>query len=165
MKKTKVLLQAAGSMNIQGIRDFTYEPARPDDFFAVFEDVNFGEINERGVEPGVSCQNGSEVSKHYDHIFTLRVFQISLYYFKRDKSLTTSYQTAANDSLSQVMCKNAYCRTCSGIIVVVGLNPPGMCIASKDVINCETDVYRWFERLRAKKQLVLVDLINYNYGH
>ncbi|KAM7466303.1 hypothetical protein LguiB_013865 [Lonicera macranthoides] len=59
MKKTKVLLQAAGSMNIQGIRDFTYEPAHPDDFFAVFEDVNFGEINERGVEPGVVCSPDS----------------------------------------------------------------------------------------------------------
>ncbi|KAM7466305.1 hypothetical protein LguiB_013867 [Lonicera macranthoides] len=91
MKKTEVLLQAAGSMNIQGIRDFTYEPAHPDDFFAVFEDVNFGEINERGVEPGVVCSPDSHA------LF----FQISLYYFKRDKSLTTSYQTAANDSLSQ----------------------------------------------------------------
>ncbi|KAM7466307.1 hypothetical protein LguiB_013869 [Lonicera macranthoides] len=51
--------KAASSMNIQDIRDFTYEPTHPDDFFAVFEDVNFGEINERGVEPGVVCSPDS----------------------------------------------------------------------------------------------------------
>lgn len=63
MKKAEVLLQAASSMNIQDIRDFTYEPAHPDDFFTVFEDVNFGETNERGVEPGVAYSPDSHASK------------------------------------------------------------------------------------------------------
>jgi hypothetical protein len=44
VKKAEVLLQAAASMNIQDVRDFTYEPpGETDDFFAVFEDVNFGQ--------------------------------------------------------------------------------------------------------------------------
>ncbi|KAJ0044626.1 hypothetical protein Pint_04149 [Pistacia integerrima] len=40
----------AVSMNIQDIKELTYESPNPDDIFSVFEDVNFGEPNEREIE-------------------------------------------------------------------------------------------------------------------
>ncbi|KAL2472968.1 hypothetical protein Fot_48704 [Forsythia ovata] len=63
MKKAEFLRQAAASVNIQDIRDFTYEPPNPDDMFSVFEDVNFGEPNEREIEPCVPYSPASHASK------------------------------------------------------------------------------------------------------
>ncbi|KAJ0102499.1 hypothetical protein Patl1_04206 [Pistacia atlantica] len=40
----------AVSMNIQDIKELTYESPNPDDIFSVFEDVNFGEPIEREIE-------------------------------------------------------------------------------------------------------------------
>ncbi|XP_042042531.1 uncharacterized protein LOC121787757 [Salvia splendens] len=63
MKKAEFLRQAAASLNIQDVRDLTYEPPNSDDIFSVFEDVNFGESNEREVEPSVGYTPASHASK------------------------------------------------------------------------------------------------------
>lgn len=60
IKKAEFLRQVAASVNIQDIRDLSYEPPNPDDIFSIFEDVNFGESNEREVEP--SCGGYSPAS-------------------------------------------------------------------------------------------------------
>lgn len=58
-----ILHQAATSVNIQDIREFTYEPPNPDDIFSVFEDVNFGDTNERQIEPCIPYSPASHASK------------------------------------------------------------------------------------------------------
>ncbi|CAA3021670.1 uncharacterized protein LOC111403970 [Olea europaea subsp. europaea] len=63
MKKAEFLRQAAASVNIQDIRDLTYEPPNLDDMFSVFEDVNFSEPNEREIEPCVPYSPASHTSK------------------------------------------------------------------------------------------------------
>ncbi|XP_044473805.1 uncharacterized protein LOC123202118 [Mangifera indica] len=50
LKEAEMLRQAAASVNIQDIKEFTYELPNPDDIFSVFEDVNFGEPKEREIE-------------------------------------------------------------------------------------------------------------------
>ncbi|TXG67795.1 hypothetical protein EZV62_009070 [Acer yangbiense] len=50
MREAESLRQAVASVNVEDIKEFTYEPLNPDDIFAVFEDVNFGESNEREIE-------------------------------------------------------------------------------------------------------------------
>ena len=49
MKEAQSLQQAAAAMNIQDIKGFSYEPPNSDDIFAIFEDANFGEANEREI--------------------------------------------------------------------------------------------------------------------
>ncbi|XP_047949870.1 uncharacterized protein LOC125195727 isoform X2 [Salvia hispanica] len=63
IKKADLLRQAAASLNIQDVRELTYEPPNSDDIFSVFEDVNFGESNEREVEPSVGYTPASHASK------------------------------------------------------------------------------------------------------
>ncbi|XP_027341434.1 uncharacterized protein LOC113854568 isoform X2 [Abrus precatorius] len=64
MKEARSLQQAAASVDIQDIKGFSYEPPNPDDIFAIFEDVNFGEPNERGeIEPCVTYSPVSHASK------------------------------------------------------------------------------------------------------
>ncbi|KAL1567016.1 hypothetical protein AAHA92_02547 [Salvia divinorum] len=63
MKKADFLRQAAASLNIQDVRELTYEPPNSDDIFSVFEDVNFGESNEREVERSVGYTPASHASK------------------------------------------------------------------------------------------------------
>ncbi|KAI3466247.1 hypothetical protein Pfo_022910 [Paulownia fortunei] len=63
IKKAEFLRQVAASVNIQDIRDLTYEPPNLDDIFSVFEDVNFGESNEREVEPCDGYSPASHASK------------------------------------------------------------------------------------------------------
>ncbi|KAK6132883.1 hypothetical protein DH2020_033363 [Rehmannia glutinosa] len=63
IKKAEFLKQIAASVNIQDIRDLSYEPPNPDDIFSVFEDVNFGESNERDVEPCDEYSPASHASK------------------------------------------------------------------------------------------------------
>ncbi|KAK4768036.1 hypothetical protein SAY87_003177 [Trapa incisa] len=46
LKEAEILQGAAASVNIQQIKDFTYEPSSPDDIFAVLEEVNRAENNE-----------------------------------------------------------------------------------------------------------------------
>ncbi|KAJ1389573.1 hypothetical protein SESBI_38190 [Sesbania bispinosa] len=63
IKEAQSLQQAAAAMNIQDIKGFSYEPPNSDDIFAIFEDVNFGESNEREIEPCVSHSPASHASK------------------------------------------------------------------------------------------------------
>lgn len=63
IKKADFLRQAAASVNIQDVRELTYEPPNSDDIFSVFEDVNFGESNEREAEPCVGYSPASHASK------------------------------------------------------------------------------------------------------
>ncbi|KAL0302039.1 UNVERIFIED_CONTAM: hypothetical protein Sradi_6480700 [Sesamum radiatum] len=62
-KKAEFLRQVAASVNIQDIRELKYEPPNSDDIFSVFEDVNFGESNEREVEPCDGYSPASHASK------------------------------------------------------------------------------------------------------
>nr|KJB13670.1 hypothetical protein B456_002G088400 [Gossypium raimondii] len=63
MQEAESLRQAAESVNVKEIKEFTYEPANPDDIFAVFEDVAFGEANEREIEPFTAYSPASHASK------------------------------------------------------------------------------------------------------
>ncbi|XP_004491394.1 uncharacterized protein [Cicer arietinum] len=63
MKEAQSLHQAAAAMNIQDIKEFSYEPPKSDDIFAIFEDVNFGEHNDREIEPYVSHSPPNHASK------------------------------------------------------------------------------------------------------
>ncbi|KAL1562949.1 hypothetical protein AAHA92_05465 [Salvia divinorum] len=63
IKKADFLRQAAASLNIQDVRELTYEPPNSDDIFSVFEDVNFGASNEREVEPSIGYTPASHASK------------------------------------------------------------------------------------------------------
>lgn len=63
LRQAELLRHAAAAMNIQDIKEFTYEPPNPDDIFSVFEDVNFGESNEREIEQCVTYSPASHASK------------------------------------------------------------------------------------------------------
>lgn len=63
MREAELLRQTAASVNIQVIKEFSYEPPNPDDIFSVFEDVNFAESNEREIEPCVAYSPASPASK------------------------------------------------------------------------------------------------------
>uniref|UniRef100_A0A5B7B3D9 Uncharacterized protein n=1 Tax=Davidia involucrata TaxID=16924 RepID=A0A5B7B3D9_DAVIN len=63
MKKAEFLRQTAASVNIQDIKEFTYDPPNPNDIFSAFEDVNFGVPNEREIEPCITCSPASHGSK------------------------------------------------------------------------------------------------------
>lgn len=62
-KEVELLLQAAATVNIQDIKEFSYEPPNPDDIFSVFEDVNFGELNGREIGPCGAYSPASHASK------------------------------------------------------------------------------------------------------
>ncbi|KAG6577419.1 hypothetical protein SDJN03_24993, partial [Cucurbita argyrosperma subsp. sororia] len=63
MKKALLLREAAASVNIQDVTEFVYEPSNPDDIFSVFEDVNFGESNERETGQCVAYSPPCHASK------------------------------------------------------------------------------------------------------
>ncbi|KAK7387084.1 hypothetical protein VNO78_27582 [Psophocarpus tetragonolobus] len=63
MKEARSLQQAAAAVDIQDIKGFSYEPANPDDIFAIFEDMNLGEPNEREIEACVTYSPVSHASK------------------------------------------------------------------------------------------------------
>ncbi|KAK2431653.1 hypothetical protein QL285_029854 [Trifolium repens] len=63
MKEAQLLQQAAAAMNIEDVKGFSYEPPKSDDIYAIFEDLNFGEHNEREIEPCVSHSPPSHASK------------------------------------------------------------------------------------------------------
>ncbi|KAK7316757.1 hypothetical protein RJT34_00460 [Clitoria ternatea] len=63
MKEAQSLQQAVAAVDIQDIKGFSYEPPNPDDIFAIFEDVNFGEPNEREIEPCATYSPVSHASK------------------------------------------------------------------------------------------------------
>jgi hypothetical protein len=63
MKEAQLLQQAAAAMNIEDVKGFSYEPPKSDDIYAIFEDLNFGEHNEREIELCVSHSPPSHTSK------------------------------------------------------------------------------------------------------
>ncbi|XP_030929796.1 uncharacterized protein LOC115955688 [Quercus lobata] len=63
MRDIELLRQAAASVNIQDIKEFSYECPNPDDIFSVFEDVNFAESNDREIEQCVTYSPASPASK------------------------------------------------------------------------------------------------------
>ncbi|GAU40043.1 hypothetical protein TSUD_258370 [Trifolium subterraneum] len=63
MKEAQSLQQAAAAMNIEDVKGFSYEPPKSDDIYAIFEDLNFGEHNDREIEPCVSHSPPSHASK------------------------------------------------------------------------------------------------------
>ncbi|KAL5577765.1 hypothetical protein UlMin_019464 [Ulmus minor] len=63
LKEAELLRQTAASVNVQEVKEFSYEPPNPDDIFAVFEEVNFGEPNEREIEPCVAYSPASHASR------------------------------------------------------------------------------------------------------
>lgn len=60
LKEAEFLRQAAALVNIQEVKEFTYEPSNPDDIFAVLREVNGAENSEREIE---ACNAYSPISK------------------------------------------------------------------------------------------------------
>ncbi|CAI8596587.1 unnamed protein product [Vicia faba] len=63
IREAQSLQQVAASVNIQDIKGFSYEPSNPDDIFAIFEEVNSGELNERETESCIAYSPVSHASK------------------------------------------------------------------------------------------------------
>ncbi|KAL5101318.1 hypothetical protein RYX36_005645 [Vicia faba] len=63
MKEAQSLQQAAAAMNIEDVKEFSYEPPKSDDIYAIFEDLNIGEHSEREIEPCVSHSPPNHASK------------------------------------------------------------------------------------------------------
>ncbi|KAK6946906.1 hypothetical protein RJ641_000379 [Dillenia turbinata] len=63
LREAGLFQQAAASVNIHNIKEFSYEPPKSDDIFAVFEEMNFGETTEREIEPCVAYSPASHASK------------------------------------------------------------------------------------------------------
>ncbi|CAM8995182.1 unnamed protein product [Rhodiola kirilowii] len=62
IREAEILQQAAASINIQDVRDFAYEPSKAEDIFAIFEEANMAEMNEKDIEACVYSP-ASNVSK------------------------------------------------------------------------------------------------------
>uniref|UniRef100_A0A1J3FJM4 Uncharacterized protein n=1 Tax=Noccaea caerulescens TaxID=107243 RepID=A0A1J3FJM4_NOCCA len=63
VREAELLRETAASVNIQEIKEFTYEPANPDDIFSVFEEMNLGEAHDREMEKSVAYSPISHGSK------------------------------------------------------------------------------------------------------
>ena len=63
MKEVESLCEAAATMNIPDVKEFTHVPLNPDDIFSLLEQVNFGEPNEREIEACVAYSLASHASK------------------------------------------------------------------------------------------------------
>ncbi|KAL5730762.1 hypothetical protein ACHQM5_003554 [Ranunculus cassubicifolius] len=63
MRKAELLLEAASLVKIQDIKEFTYERPNSDDIFAVFEELQNAENNERGTDQGNDYSPVSHASK------------------------------------------------------------------------------------------------------
>lgn len=63
MREAVLLGQAASAVNIQDIKQLSYQPSKPDDIFSIFEEVNFDENHEREIKPYGSYSPATEISK------------------------------------------------------------------------------------------------------
>ncbi|MBA0803907.1 hypothetical protein Gohar_014069 [Gossypium harknessii] len=63
MREAESLRQGAASVNVQEIKEFTYEPQNPDDIFAVFEEVASAEATETDIEHCVAYSTASYASE------------------------------------------------------------------------------------------------------
>ncbi|XP_076924593.1 uncharacterized protein LOC143587082 [Bidens hawaiensis] len=61
VKRVETLKQCVESVSIQEISEYKYEPANPDDIYAVFEEVNFGETGAKDIQP--FDKNGGSVNE------------------------------------------------------------------------------------------------------
>lgn len=50
IKEAELLQEAAASLKIQDMKEFTYEPPKSDDIFSIFEEMGMGETSEREIE-------------------------------------------------------------------------------------------------------------------
>ncbi|KAL6999295.1 hypothetical protein U1Q18_000457 [Sarracenia purpurea var. burkii] len=64
MRKAEFLQQAANSMNIQDIKEFTYEPPNSDNIFSVFEGINFGGANDKESEVNVLNEDTMHINSN-----------------------------------------------------------------------------------------------------
>uniref|UniRef100_A0A2P2PIF3 Uncharacterized protein n=1 Tax=Rhizophora mucronata TaxID=61149 RepID=A0A2P2PIF3_RHIMU len=62
MRQAELLVQATASVNIQDMKEFTYEPPDSDNIFSILEDDNQGEPNEREIETCVAYSPASHAS-------------------------------------------------------------------------------------------------------
>ncbi|KAL0560807.1 hypothetical protein IC582_001221 [Cucumis melo] len=63
MKEAVILGKTASAVNIQDIKQLSYQHSKPDDIFSIFEEVNFDENHEREVKPYGSYSPATEISK------------------------------------------------------------------------------------------------------
>ncbi|KAF8414088.1 hypothetical protein HHK36_002087 [Tetracentron sinense] len=63
MREGELLREAAGSVKIQDIKEFSYEPPNSEDIFSIFEDLQSGGANEREIEPCLGYSPVSRASK------------------------------------------------------------------------------------------------------
>ncbi|XP_010545507.1 PREDICTED: uncharacterized protein LOC104817854 [Tarenaya hassleriana] len=63
VREAELLREVAASVNIQEVKEFTYEPPNSDDIFSVFEDMNLGEAHDREIEQCGAYSPASHASK------------------------------------------------------------------------------------------------------
>ena len=63
MKEAVILGKTASALNIQDIKQLSYQHSKPDDIFSIFEEVNFDENHEREVKPYGSFSPATVISK------------------------------------------------------------------------------------------------------
>ncbi|KAE8732447.1 hypothetical protein F3Y22_tig00002077pilonHSYRG00006 [Hibiscus syriacus] len=63
MREEEAIRQAAASVTVKDIKEFTYEPSNPDDIFAVFGDIALAEASEREIELRVAHSPANYASK------------------------------------------------------------------------------------------------------
>ncbi|XP_021758919.1 uncharacterized protein LOC110723838 isoform X1 [Chenopodium quinoa] len=63
MREAELFTRAAASIDIQDLKEFTYEPSNPDDIFAVVEEMVMAESNVREIEPCAEYSPASHSSK------------------------------------------------------------------------------------------------------
>ncbi|KAM7251248.1 hypothetical protein ACFE04_023131 [Oxalis oulophora] len=80
-RMAELLHKAATNIDIQEVKEFSYEPPNSDDIYAVFEEMNFGDPNEREIEP---CSTYSPASKiHAGGVISVGVIVVCVYFLKK----------------------------------------------------------------------------------
>ncbi|XP_068669406.1 uncharacterized protein At5g41620-like [Aristolochia californica] len=63
IREAELLKEAASSVNIQDIKEFTYQPPTSEDIFSVIEDLQSGDAHDREIEPSYGYSPASRASK------------------------------------------------------------------------------------------------------
>ncbi|XP_023521581.1 uncharacterized protein LOC111785415 [Cucurbita pepo subsp. pepo] len=63
MREAILLGQAASAVNVQDIKQLSYQPSKPDDIFSILEGLNFDENQEKEVNPYGSYSPATEIPK------------------------------------------------------------------------------------------------------
>ncbi|XP_047338916.1 uncharacterized protein LOC124942448 [Impatiens glandulifera] len=77
--KAEFLCQSARSLNIQEITEFSYDPPKSDDIFAVFEDVNMAREANNNEIPDEEDESGWETVSHRDSNYSGSVTEENVY--------------------------------------------------------------------------------------